>query len=505
MSPSKKKALNIDDEIFALMEGLDIPKNHLQLARSNLNIMNKDLRDLLMHKRLPDSPTSDLQIEQILLNFASLDSNNHSKGCGVGEREGRVYSNLVQRRHFAMSHGIGRSGDIGEPQPKAAGSSVMYKLTKHLVLDAIRRGSGIFPEVSGSSGKRNGASHDGILLPLCTGMSITMTLQALKSRVKCDHKNIVLWSRIDQKSCFKAILAAGLIPVVIPTKTNGDEVVTDLTAMQEELEGRLENVLAIITTTSAFAPRVPDSVDSVAKLCDEFSVFHVINNAYGLQCQKTCKLINRACAVGRVDAIVMSTDKNFMVPVGGAIVLSPKTSIIKDIGKVYPGRANASPILDLFITLLSMGISGYQTLLKKRQMLVEYFQEKMLEVADKYGERLLDTKGNTISYGMTLEKLADGESSSKQISYFGSMLFTRSISGTRVVPRGQKKTIAGEDFVGFGSSTASYHVSYLTAACAIGVTEQEIDDFIHRLDKALKDFHAKKAKNHSKEACNSVD
>jgi arylsulfatase len=45
-------------------------------------------------------------------------------------------------------------------------------------------------------------------------------------------------------------------------------------------------------------------------------VAHVINNAYGLQCKKTSKLINRACAVGRVDAVVCSTDKNFLVPVG---------------------------------------------------------------------------------------------------------------------------------------------------------------------------------------------
>jgi len=42
----------------------------------------------------------------------------------------------------------------------------------------------------------------------------------------------------------------------------------------------------------------------------------LINNAYGLQCSYICKLINRACTVGRVDAIVCSTDKNFMVPVG---------------------------------------------------------------------------------------------------------------------------------------------------------------------------------------------
>jgi O-phospho-L-seryl-tRNASec:L-selenocysteinyl-tRNA synthase len=32
---------------------------------------------------------------------------------------------------------IGRSGDLSEVQPKAAGSSLLYKLTNHLALDAI--------------------------------------------------------------------------------------------------------------------------------------------------------------------------------------------------------------------------------------------------------------------------------------------------------------------------------------------------------------------------------
>lgn len=37
-----------------------------------------------------------------------------------------------------MAHGIGRSGDLCENQPKAAGSSVINKLTNCMVLDLIR-------------------------------------------------------------------------------------------------------------------------------------------------------------------------------------------------------------------------------------------------------------------------------------------------------------------------------------------------------------------------------
>ena len=75
--------------------------------------------------------------------------------------------------------------------------------------------------------------------------------------------------------------------------------------------------------------------------------------------------------MGRVDVIVSSTDKNFMVPVGGSIVYSPKrkgkdgdVGIIEKINKFYPGRASSAPIMDLFITYLQMGEIKLRNLLK---------------------------------------------------------------------------------------------------------------------------------------------
>lgn len=47
-----------------------------------------------------------------------MDSNNFRGNAGVGEREGRVASALVARRHWGLAHGIGRSGDIAAEQPK---------------------------------------------------------------------------------------------------------------------------------------------------------------------------------------------------------------------------------------------------------------------------------------------------------------------------------------------------------------------------------------------------
>ena len=82
----------------------------------------------------------------------------------MGEREARVASELVAQRHFRsvlsfshphspcmfvlpviyffvhrLGHGIGRSGDITAVQPKAAGSSLLAKLTNSMVLDLLRR------------------------------------------------------------------------------------------------------------------------------------------------------------------------------------------------------------------------------------------------------------------------------------------------------------------------------------------------------------------------------
>ena len=318
------------DDLSKSFQRLGIPKTHATVGLTNLIASTKQYKSLFINRRLPDCAWSDIQIQSLLFLFSTLDTNNKTlassgsdgdgdtRWCGVGEREGRVYSSLVAQRHFGLSHGMGRSGDITEPQPKAAGSSVLVKLTLLLTLDALRRGSKLDPK---------GPAAHGILLPLCTGMSMSLLLSSIRAAAEATvessddgkepiRKDIVLWSRIDQKSCFKAIHSAGLICIVVPTKLDKDQVVTDMDAMEAALNEHKERVLAVITTTSCFAPRVPDSVDEVAKLCDASNVYHVINNAYGLQCSKTSKLINRACVVGRVDAIVCSTDKNFLVPVG---------------------------------------------------------------------------------------------------------------------------------------------------------------------------------------------
>ena len=329
----------------------NIPPNHLTLGLTNLIHSNKSLLTLLTHRRLPNHGWSDLQIQSLLYTLSTLDTNHesslatststfHGRWVGVGEREGRVYSNIVLQRHYGLSHGIGRSGDVTEPQPKAVGSSILAQLTKYLVLDVMKRACGL----RGDNIKKEGVDpvKFGLVLPLCTGMSMTLVLGTIRDLVngstndgnnedtnedtneddmKLKKRDIILWSRIDQKSCFKAIQTAGLQCIIIPTTVEGDDsVTTDMTQFQKYMDQYQHRIVAVISTTSCFAPRVADKVDEIGKLCLERNVHHVINNAYGLQCAKTCKLINRACVVGRVDAIVCSTDKNFLVPVGKSYI-----------------------------------------------------------------------------------------------------------------------------------------------------------------------------------------
>lgn len=56
----------------------------------------------------------------------------------------------------------------------------------------------------------------------------------------------------------------------------------------------------------------------------------------------------------------------------------------------------------------------------------------------------------------------------------------------RVIPTdGKKSEICGRTFTSFGAHCDDYGSPYLTAAAAIGMTSQDIDLFITRLDKVL--------------------
>ncbi|XP_011900692.1 PREDICTED: O-phosphoseryl-tRNA(Sec) selenium transferase isoform X2 [Cercocebus atys] len=390
------------------------------------------IRLLLEKGKCPENGWDESTLELFLHELAIMDSNNFLGNCGVGEREGRVASALVARRHYRFIHGIGRSGDISAVQPKAAGSSLLNKITNSLVLDIIK--------------------------------------------------------------------LAGFEPVVIENVLEGDELRTDLKAVEAKVqELGPDYILCIHSTTSCFAPRVPDRLEELAVICANYGIPHIVNNAYGVQSSKCMHLIQQGARVGRIDAFVQSLDKNFMVPVGGAIIAGFNDSFIQEISKMYPGRASASPSLDVLITLLSLGSNGYKKLLKERKEMFSYLSNQIKKLSEAYNERLLHTPHNPISLAITLKTL--DEHHDQAVTQLGSMLFTRQVSGARVVPLGSVQTVSGYTFRGFMSHTNNYPCAYLNAASAIGMKMQDVDLFIKRLDKCLKAVR----KEQSKESDDNYD
>ena len=261
MSGQPKNTSSSSNILFdAFLPTTQIPKNHLTIGYSNYVAQSKQTNELFRHKKLPTRGWSDVDIQTLLLMLANLDTNfgqplahtnnNNDDGAaaggggvaanrwvGCGEREGRVYANLVFQRHYGFSHGIGRSGDVTEPQPKAVGSSIIAELTKCLVLDAMKscchlngkaknKGRGKTNETTNSNNSstiKHGPVTNGIVLPLCTGMSMSLVLSSLKHQPspstdtndsKEHERNIVLWSR-----CVLRKLLASISFSVIDTLT----------------------------------------------------------------------------------------------------------------------------------------------------------------------------------------------------------------------------------------------------------------------------------------------
>lgn len=493
----------MNEKNMALAEGL-VSARYIKQATDARRKREGLVTTLLSQRRLPKEGWDDNQIQLLLRDLALMDSNNFVDNVGVGEREGRVYSRLVEARYSGMTHGVGRSGDLTAEQPKAAGSSILSKLTHLMAAQALKL-----------AGLSNVTSV--VVLPVATGMSITLCLMGLS--LSRPGRRKVVWPRVDQKTCLKAMLALGLEPIIIKNHTEGDEVVADHDQIEAAIaEHGAENILAVVITTSCFAPRAPDDVVLVAEMCKRTAVPLLVNNAYGCQSDVVMKALTRAATRGRVDGIVQSTDKNFMVPVGGAILATCTNfdDLSAKVASLYPGRASSSAMQDLFITLLSMGEDGYLRLLSERSEVMEYLTDKVGAVAVKHGERLLVTPRNRISMGLTLGSFERKEASTAwdaggvaaaraELSALGAMLFARSVSGTRVVTCVKEETLGGIKFAGYGAHMDDYPTTYLSFACAVGITRQEVDTFASRLDKTLKELRSKLEKSTRSNASSTLD
>ena len=530
--------------------------NHLSCALEAMNASQRLIRTVIEQRRLPDDPMGPASIQHFVAQLAMLDTNNFATHVGVGEREGRVFSSVVQHRHSYLSHGVGRSGELDAHQPKAAGSSLIYPLTNMLVLDSVR-----------ALGLTNKAVfEEALVVPLSTGMTLSLVLRSIANQLPGSVADTVVWCRIDQKTCLKCIPAAGLKAAVVNlrcaqspkskdfSKKAADEIqenhdrestspspcamfvqsaISDIRSCIESLPQKSKSVAAVLTTTSCFCPRLPDDILGISRLCRELDVPHVVNNAYGLQSPTIMKQLDAASRHGRIDAIVQSTDKNFMVPVGGAVIIGPSASV-RAASAMYPGRASIAPIFDVFVTLLEMGKRQFVALShSKRLEHREYFLKRLGEFAAERGEQVVSDPRNDISFGLTLRNCAGvdgsvaGEAShniellvaaNKAAIGIGAKLYRMGVTGPRVVAPAifscpdadvtnsqieaavsgtpvysTSKSVAGLSFASYGmhgldeawrqANTSPTPPPMIIVACAIGIETNDIDTFIDRMEK----------------------
>lgn len=430
------------------MKGL-IPENMLERGITVLESQLDPIRILFEQRRIPEEGWSDHQIKLLLNILSMMDTDKDPQAARVGEREARVASPLVSEFAAGFCHGVGRGGEIFAAQPKAPGASIMYNLANMLASDAIRR--------FGAPNLKHA-----LLLPLPTGMSIGLTISALRQEKKGKGK-YVIHPQIDHKSPLKAIELIGLEPKIIEGELKDDAVIVSPGRVEEAID---EETVAILSTTTFFPPREPDDVKEIAKIAQEKNIPHVINNAYGVQSREIMKRIRSAVDAGRVDAVVQSTDKNFLTPIGGAIIAAPKQETLDSISEQYAGRATAAPVTQFLAAILALGTKNYENLRDEQEKNREYLEESLKKIAEEYGERVLKVY-NPIACAMSI--------TNRDPKKVGGTLYNLRVTGPRALGP-----------TDYGSCCKNYPTAYITMNAAIGTKMEDIKRAVQKLEETLK-------------------
>ncbi|MBD3188193.1 O-phosphoseryl-tRNA(Sec) selenium transferase [Candidatus Bathyarchaeota archaeon] len=433
----------LDDNI--LERGLILLDDHL-----------KPLWTLFDQRQVPMDGWSDEQVEILFKILARMDTDKDEKAARVGEREGRTPSGYVLSLAEGFAHGIGRSGNIAAMQPKAPGGSILNLMADRLANSLLKQVG--LPRVKAS-----------IVFPVATGMSIASCLAAIHGNwVRKDKHNPwkrgeVIVPRLDHRSPLKGIRFSGFTPRIVEGELDGHGVVVPLEHIQEAIG---PGTGAILSTTAFFPPRQPDCIKKIAKLCADEGIPHVVNNSYGIQSTRYLALLRGAIDAGRIDYIVQSTDKNFLTPVGGAVVTSPSKEKIQALSRVYAGRASAQPILQFMASVLILGISGYKKLMEQQVAHRDYLEEEVGRIASRAGQHLLDVD-NPIAVAMSVNGL------SKDL---GGKLYTLRVTGPKVIFPGD-----------FGSCIDDYPEPYLTLNAGIGARNEDFERLIGKLEEVFLD------------------
>ncbi|MFX0003366.1 MAG: O-phosphoseryl-tRNA(Sec) selenium transferase [Candidatus Hermodarchaeota archaeon] len=443
-------------KISDFFKNLNIPENMLNRGQLVLNEFLKPIKILFEQRSVPKEPWTDEQIEFLLQTLSNMDTDKDDNAARVGEREARIASKLQLKTSAGFCHGVGRSGFLTAPQPKAPGGSIMYEISNYLARSILRENG--LPNIK-----------DAIVVPLCTGMSLTLALSALKpnqNEKNSINKQSIIIPQIDHKSILKSINFMGFKPKIVPGQIFGDAVRIPVENIKSSLD---DDCFGIISITSFFPPREYDNIKEISKFAQKNNLIHIVINAYGVQSPEWMKIIRSGIDAGRVDAIIQSTDKNFLTPVGGAVLASPLKENITKISQTYAGRASATPVVNFLISMLSLGISGYQKLIQEQKKNRIILETELRKIAEKINERILDIY-NPIAVALSLNNMRED-----QLYALGGALYNLRVTGPRVYNPKEKA---------FGTCCSNYPTPYIIMNAAIGAKEQDIISAVERFEKA---------------------
>ena len=439
-------------KIIDFFKNSSIPENMLNRGQLVLNNFLKPIKILFEQRSVPIEPWSDDQIEFLFTTLSNMDTDKDDNAARVGEREARIASKLHLKTSAGFCHGVGRSGFLTSPQPKAPGGSIMYELSNYLARNFLKNFG--LPNIK-----------DAVVVPLATGMSLALCLGALRVNNN-SNKMTILVPRIDHKTILKAIDLMGFKAKIINGKIFGDAVRVPIDEIKANLDN---NCFAILSFTSFFPPREHDNIKEISKFAQDNNLVHLIINAYGVQSSEWMNLIRSAIDAGRVDAIIQSTDKNFLTPVGGSVIASPNKEIITKISQSYAGRASATPVVNFLISMLSLGINGYKKLLEEQKKNRELLEKRLSQTANNIRERLLEVF-NPVAVALSLENLKK-----EQLTALGGALYNLRVTGPRVYnPKDDS----------FGTCCDNYPTPYIVMNAAIGANTTDINSAIERFEKA---------------------
>ncbi len=452
-------------EEFLQRSGFGIPESMINRGLISLVDQEKKFIDFVSQRKLPEEGWNSKEITHFLSLLSKMDSSNDARSIRIGEREARLSTELLEQTSFGFNHGVGRSGNISASQPKAVGASILQSLLNISVLNLIKE-----------LGLVN--IRSACVLPLSTGMSLGLTLRSMDPEPFSNHPKKVIMPRIDHLSPKKGLELMRYQIVPVETKYGSSELASEgVYCDPNDVEAIIDDdCFAIVSTTTFFAPRVPDPIKEIAKIAQKHNIIHVINNAYGLQADSMIRLIRSAIDAGRVDAIVSSTDKNFLCPVGGSVVYGPSEALHDKVSKVYAGRASSAPYVQLLISLLSMGTSGYLKIRADQKTNKELLDTRIKSLAEKLGERVINSN-NPVSVAMTLNKLKQ-----EYIAELGGYLYNLRITGPRIVDPRENS---------YGCCSELLKTPYVVMNAAIGASSVEIEKAVEKLGKAIDELKRK--------------